>query len=212
MWVFYFVSRTRIAQLAAQINPNIPIEQVKKYELKGTAEGKLKAKTSKLMTALGLSGEASGGAEGEISRTTEEKYKAADDLILDTVCNHLMDRGKHSFLNTEAKKRSLKELKPLIRFRGFFRPVVEGTNVAERTASYEEMKSICWDGYCGSVRVSFTTTKESIESPTPIWECLRRAPDPVLLEGFGTWLKTECKGQVVLLPLFIGLDLESDEC
>jgi len=207
MWVFYSLSNKRIFQLAAQINPAISTERVRKYQAKGATKGTLKAKTGKLLNLLGITGEASAEAEGELSRSSEDKYRIIEESVYDIVCRYLSDREHFTFIGPKATSANVKAIRPLVRFKGRFRPVVAGNNAADQLATYAKTNAINWEGECGTITVCLTTTKDSIVSDTPVVQCIMNGALPILTEGFGTLVRMEGRNTVFLLPLFMGLEI-----
>lgn len=207
MWVFYSISNKRILQLAAQIDPAISTEKVRKFQVKGTGKASLKAKTGKLLDLLGIKGEASAGAEGELSRSGEDKYRMIEESVYDTVCRHLTDEEHSTFIGPKATSATVREIRPLVRFKGHFHPLVSGSNAADQLAAYEKATSVNWEGKCGTITVRLTTTKDSIISSTPVVQYIMNDARPMLMEGFGTLTRKEGRSTVLLLPLFIGLEI-----
>lgn len=207
MWVYFYISERRVAQLAYQINPKIPSELVQKWDVKGAAKGTIEAKTSKIFEVVGLTGKATAAADANTTHTSEKKINTPKEIIIDTVCSYLIEKDNYFFIKSDTTINDLRNIQNLVRFQGLFRPNISGDNVAERSANFWEAKSFYWEGKCGEIDVSFPTTKDSLESATPLIECLEQEDGALKLDGFGTLNTVSTNSKVQILPLFFGMEL-----
>jgi hypothetical protein len=208
MWVYYYISKKRIAQLAYQINPRIPRELISKWDVKGNSGSDIDLNRCRLFEIIGIKGTASANLAGNVSRSSERKITIPEAEIVDTVCSYLLKSDNCTFIDTNSTTEKLNSVRDVVRFRGAFSPMISGENAAERIASYWEAKSFSWEGQCGEITVSFTTTRESFdENHTPVLGCLKDVLGTLRLDGFGLINSVVCASRAELIPLFFGLEI-----
>ena len=205
MWVYFYVSKERIKHLAHQVDPSILAEHIKNWDIKGSAKGSLEGEASKLLEFVGLKGKLSGSGETSTSRQSQIKFTPSDEVILESVRQHL--QTKSSFIDI-SKISALKHTKKLLKFKGNFKPSISGENVAERIAKYEESEYIFWEGLCGIIDVTMVTSKHSLVSHTPVIQSIVNEGQMMELEGFATLAAEIQEGTFPILPLFFGIQIK----
>ena len=208
MFIFYFISNKRIGQLVAQINPNIPTEKTRNNTISGETDLGIKIKPGKLFEVLGISGELLGEIKGDIIRISENKYKIHEESIATNLYKYLKKKENYTLIDEHSDLSILRKIKNLIRFKGYFRPLIPGKDVSEMIDNYNNVNSVYWEGKCGIITIKFLTTKDSIPSSTPVISCFHSDNTPTFMEGFGTFFKISNTNTVEILPLFIGLELK----
>lgn len=207
MWVYYYVSKARVSQLAEQIFIKLPVEIIKRWDLNGAAKISAEGETSKLLEFIGLKGKASTGIEGGAKFSSQDKFDFSDKVFVDKLKEYLEKSKDYSELSTNSTHISIKNIKGILKFSGNFSPLIKKEKGIEPYALYIEKNYLIWKGICGEIPVHFVTSKESFVSSTPIFSFLDSEIKSLFIDGFATLLQTNQSLPLCILPLFFGREV-----
>jgi len=207
MWIYFYISKQRIAQIAGQILPELLRETVSKWELTGGVNAEVDAEASKLLQLLAAKGKLSAGGKAEATRSKQTKISPNDELTVDAVREYLQSEASHIRLHALTPGERIPEGTRLVEFHGAFRPLVEIEQAEDILTEYGKLEHIPWEGVCGATKMWFVTSKESLVSHTPVVQCLLSPQQVLQFHGFGTIISPVEEPPVPVLPLFLGLDI-----
>lgn len=205
MWVYFYVSKERVKQIALQAVPLTLAERIKKWDVRGVAKGSVDAESAKLLEFLGVKGKASGSGEISTSRLSENKFTPSDEAILEDVRSYIVKNKDYVDIATIENKTDVNGR--LLMFKGSFKPIVSGDGAAEKIANYEEADYVLWSGKCQNQNVTFVTSKQSLISHSPIIQSILNEKQLLELEGFAVTLTEKVEDPIPILPLFFGIQI-----
>jgi hypothetical protein len=206
VWVYYYVSKDRVAQIAGQLCDEVPSEEIKRWDLEGEAGGHAGVETAALLSLI-AKGRAEISGKASATRSHEKRFTHADKALVNQVREALM--GKNCFVELSSDFDSGDPLRAerLLRFRGNFAPVVRGNTPAERLAEYHANEYLAWTGKCGMTSANFVTSSASMVSPSPLYPVLTGEVPAMWLDGFATFFAAAEDRSIWMLPLFFGLEI-----
>ena len=139
----------------------------------------------------------------------QTNFTPTDEAIVDSVRKHISE--KTNFVDL-AKFDSVTQIESgvrIVKFGGHFRPKIDIIDPFEAIAEYEHMEYIPWTGNCGSISITFITSKHSLVSHTPVVQCITNPESRMMLQGFSTLLNDRREEPLPILPLFFGLEVIS---
>ena len=205
MWVYFYVSKERVKQIALQAVPLTLAERINKWDVKGIAKGSVDAESAKLLEFLGVKGKASGSGEVSTSRISEKKFTPTDEAILEDVRSYIVKN--ENYVDLASIENTTDVNGRLLKFKGSFKPIVSGGSAAEKIASYEEVDYVLWSGKCGNQNVTFVTSKQSLISHSPVIQSILNEKQLLELEGFAVTLAEKVEDPIPILPLFFGIQI-----
>jgi len=208
MWIYYYVSRCRTAQIAEQVGVKLPSEQRKKWDISGAAKASAEAETSSLLSVMGLKAKAKGGVDTGGLYSNEMTFTTKDESTVEKVRQHLAQQAAFSVLDDEAEEDTVSGLHDLVRFSGDFVISLRAQG-PERFAEYRELDFLHWEGRCGELPVCMVTSRGSWITNTPVFLHLCGDVSSLRLDGFATLVQSPKKARVALLPVFFGREVES---